>query len=151
MRVNGTDIDDGSARGHVRHAILAEQEYGAEIDVKNLVPVLFGQLEYWLKRHHRRIVHHHIDPAPLLYSGADRAVHFLWVADIAVNEDRLAAAGGNLLNGLISVRVVEIQDGDHAAFAGELFCAGLTDSRSGPANQTHFGGKAHNRMRQAAD
>ena len=75
--------DDGRSGAHVRDGLLGKQKGSADIDIKDLVPLLFGKVEHRAHaRRHGRIRHETVDPAPLANRHLDKRLALFGIAAV---------------------------------------------------------------------
>ena len=126
----GGEVDDPAELG-VDHVLLAgpgHQERAAQVHVHDRVPVGVAHLEQQVVAEHTGVVDQDGRRAELGGDPGDRRLHLRRVGDVAADGDGLAAGLGDLLDGVLAGRLVEVEYGDGAALGGQAYGGGRADT-----------------------
>ena len=91
----------------------------AQVHVQGGLPVLVGHVLEGGVPHDAGVVHHHVDPAPLLGHAVEQALDGEGVGHVRGEGQGLAAPEADLLRGAGDARGVAVEEGQLGARLGE--------------------------------
>ncbi len=112
--------------------MFAAEQHALDVHCLHPVPLGFGDLVGESGRTgDAGIVDQHVQAAELGGSGVDGALHRRLVADVHVPVAGARAAGPERGGDGFALGVVQVEQGDRAAFIGQAFGAGAADAERG--------------------
>ena len=138
MRVNRADIYEWpTLQACAGLRTCRNRNTAAEIDVQDFVPVFVGKSTIGVKV----IIAASLTTTSILphfWTASDGRLHFVGIADVALDEDRVPAVLRNLRRSLVAVVGIQIDDGHLAAFCSEPKAGRSPDAGSSAGDEAYF-------------
>jgi hypothetical protein len=106
----------------------AHQERAPQVHAEHRVPVVLGHLEEQVVAEHARVVDQHGGRAELGGDLRDRGLDLIGLADVGAGGDRAAAGGGNRVDGVSAVALLQVEHGDRHPVGGKAARGGRADA-----------------------